>query len=103
GEALVSLETDKVDLDVPATQRGVLREIRRAEGEDVQVGDVLAVLEARGAGSSETAEETAEQTEERPGTDKAADAEPAEEKPAAEQQTPEATTAQEPAPDEGAS
>jgi 2-oxoglutarate dehydrogenase E2 component (dihydrolipoamide succinyltransferase) len=53
GEAIVSLETDKVDLDVPATQRGVLQEIRCAEGDDVQVGDVLAVIEADAAGATE--------------------------------------------------
>jgi 2-oxoglutarate dehydrogenase E2 component (dihydrolipoamide succinyltransferase) len=45
GEAIVSLETDKVDLDVTAAQAGVLSKIERQEGEDVQVGDVLAVIE----------------------------------------------------------
>jgi 2-oxoglutarate dehydrogenase E2 component (dihydrolipoamide succinyltransferase) len=45
GEALVSLETDKVDLDVPAPQDGVLAKIERQAGEDVRVGEVLALLE----------------------------------------------------------
>lgn len=46
GEAIVSLQTDKVDLDVPAPQAGVLRKIERQAGEDVRVGDVLAQLDA---------------------------------------------------------
>lgn len=52
GDAIVSLETDKVDLDVPATQRGVLTEIRAAEGDDVQVGDVLAVIAVGDVGNT---------------------------------------------------
>ena len=48
GEALVSLETDKVDLDVAATQSGVLSKIERKTGEDVQIGDLLAVIEEEG-------------------------------------------------------
>jgi 2-oxoglutarate dehydrogenase E2 component (dihydrolipoamide succinyltransferase) len=48
GEALVSLETDKVDLDVAATQSGVLSKIERKTGEDVQIGDVLALIEEEG-------------------------------------------------------
>ena len=45
GEPIVSLETDKVDLDVTAPQAGVLSKIERQEGVDVKVGDVLAVIE----------------------------------------------------------
>src|SRR3954470_18181825 len=48
GEALVSLETDKVDLDVSATQSGVLGKIERKTGEDVKIGDLLAVIEEEG-------------------------------------------------------
>lgn len=46
GEAIVSLETDKVDLDVPAPRDGVLSKIERQAGEDVRVGEVLAQLDA---------------------------------------------------------
>jgi 2-oxoglutarate dehydrogenase E2 component (dihydrolipoamide succinyltransferase) len=49
GEALVSLETDKVDLDVAATQSGILSKIAAKTGQDVQIGDVLAVIEEEGA------------------------------------------------------
>jgi 2-oxoglutarate dehydrogenase E2 component (dihydrolipoamide succinyltransferase) len=45
GEVLVSLETDKVDLEVGAERGGVLARIERHEGEDVKIGDVLGVIE----------------------------------------------------------
>ncbi len=50
GEALVKLETDKVDLEVAAERAGVLAHIEQAAGTDVKVGDVLATLEEAGAG-----------------------------------------------------
>lgn len=46
GEAVVELETDKVDLEVGATEDGVLTSIKAQEGEDVRIGDVLAIIEA---------------------------------------------------------
>src|SRR5262245_50260072 len=45
GEPLVELETDKIDLEVSAPQTGVLRRIAHADGADVKVGEVLAVIE----------------------------------------------------------
>lgn len=45
GEAVVELETDKVDLEVPAEKDGVLSKIARQAGEDVQIGDVLGLIE----------------------------------------------------------
>ncbi|MFB3817733.1 MAG: 2-oxoglutarate dehydrogenase complex dihydrolipoyllysine-residue succinyltransferase [Candidatus Methylomirabilales bacterium] len=45
GEALVELETEKVNLEVGAEQTGILKSIGRREGEDVRPGDVLGVLE----------------------------------------------------------
>jgi 2-oxoglutarate dehydrogenase E2 component (dihydrolipoamide succinyltransferase) len=53
GDALVELETEKIDLEVSADRAGVLGPIKHAEGADVKVGEVLAVLEA--AGSAATA------------------------------------------------
>jgi 2-oxoglutarate dehydrogenase E2 component (dihydrolipoamide succinyltransferase) len=64
GEAIVVLETEKVDLDVGAEKRGVLAKIVRAKGEDVQVGDVLGVIEESGAGSAKP--EAAAQEPEQP-------------------------------------
>jgi 2-oxoglutarate dehydrogenase E2 component (dihydrolipoamide succinyltransferase) len=46
GEAVVELETDKIDLEVGATQDGVLARIARTDGEDVKIGEVLGVIEA---------------------------------------------------------
>ena len=45
GEAIVVLETDKVDLDVGADRSGVLSEIRAQQGQDVKVGDVIALID----------------------------------------------------------
>lgn len=58
GEPIVELETDKVDLEVGAKSDGVLQEIRVPEGEDVQVGDVLAVVEPADVGEQPAETET---------------------------------------------
>jgi len=43
-EAIVELETDKVNLEVPASINGVLSEINSNEGDTVQVGSVLGII-----------------------------------------------------------
>jgi pyruvate/2-oxoglutarate dehydrogenase complex dihydrolipoamide acyltransferase (E2) component len=48
GEILFEVETDKAVMEVEAAAAGVLLELRRAEGEDVPVGEVLAVIGAEG-------------------------------------------------------
>ncbi len=48
GETLLELETDKVNLDVAATEDGVLSNIARSEGDVVVVGEVLGLI-AEGA------------------------------------------------------
>lgn len=53
GEALVELETDKVNLEVSAQQSGVLASIKHGEGEDVKVGEVLGMIEAAPDGAGE--------------------------------------------------
>jgi 2-oxoglutarate dehydrogenase E2 component (dihydrolipoamide succinyltransferase) len=45
GDALVELETDKIDLEVAAPQAGVLKTITQGDGTDVKVGDVIGVIE----------------------------------------------------------
>jgi 2-oxoglutarate dehydrogenase E2 component (dihydrolipoamide succinyltransferase) len=52
GDILVSLETDKVDLEVGAETAGVLSRIERQTGEDVSIGDVLALIEPNGIGAA---------------------------------------------------
>lgn len=46
GEALVELETDKVNLEVVAKASGVLEKIKVGEGQDVKVGAVLGSINA---------------------------------------------------------
>lgn len=55
-ENLVDLETDKVVLEVPAESEGVLKEVLVKEGDTVEAGAVLAILEpgeATGGGSDD--------------------------------------------------
>jgi 2-oxoglutarate dehydrogenase E2 component (dihydrolipoamide succinyltransferase) len=57
GDALVELETDKIDLEVAAPQAGVLGKITQADGADVKVGDVIGIIEdGGGAEAADTAD-----------------------------------------------
>lgn len=71
-EPVVELETDKVNVEIPAEQAGVLESISREEGDNVEVGELLGVI-LEGA----TAEASPEAEEAKPA--KAAAAEPVEE------------------------
>jgi 2-oxoglutarate dehydrogenase E2 component (dihydrolipoamide succinyltransferase) len=51
GESVVELETEKIDLEVGTEHGGVLASIKRQEGEDVKVGELLAVVDESGAGA----------------------------------------------------
>jgi len=60
-DVLVELETDKVAVEVRAEADGVMGEIFAAEGDNVEIGAKLAVIEAAGAGApaaSEPAEDS---------------------------------------------
>jgi 2-oxoglutarate dehydrogenase E2 component (dihydrolipoamide succinyltransferase) len=52
GDALVELETDKIDLEVAATHGGVLQRIDHKDGADVKVGDVLGVIDEASQGAA---------------------------------------------------
>ena len=54
GEPVVELETEKIDLEVNAEKGGVLASIKRQEGEDVKIGELLAVLDESAAGKPAT-------------------------------------------------
>ena len=61
-ETLLDLETDKVILEVPAIETGVLKEIRFQQGDTVTPGQVLAVIEpvdSAAAGQKTTDSKTA--------------------------------------------
>ena len=57
GDTLLELETDKVNLDVAATEDGVLSSIARNEGDVVVVGEVLGTI-TEGAAASNGAQAT---------------------------------------------
>jgi 2-oxoglutarate dehydrogenase E2 component (dihydrolipoamide succinyltransferase) len=65
GDVLVELETDKVNLEVGAKNAGALAEIKVQEGEDVKVGDVLALIDEK-VGEPEKAPETTPETRKEP-------------------------------------
>jgi 2-oxoglutarate dehydrogenase E2 component (dihydrolipoamide succinyltransferase) len=55
GEPLVELETEKTNLELSAEKRGVITSIARKEGEDVKIGELLAVVDENGAGATSAA------------------------------------------------
>jgi 2-oxoglutarate dehydrogenase E2 component (dihydrolipoamide succinyltransferase) len=50
GEPVVELETEKIDLEVNAEKGGVIASIKRQEGEDVKIGELLAVMDENAPG-----------------------------------------------------
>jgi len=64
-EPICSLETDKVAVDVPSPVAGVLSEHRAAEGDTVEVGAVLAIIEEGATGAATKGEEPAREAEAR--------------------------------------
>ena len=50
GDNLFEIETDKVSMEVPATEAGVLSEIRVPEGEVAPVGAIVGVIGGAAAG-----------------------------------------------------
>ena len=52
GDPLVELETDKTNLELSAEKRGVITSIARQEGDDVKIGELLAVVDENGAGAA---------------------------------------------------
>ena len=77
-ELLIEIETEKIVLEVPASDNGVLTEILKPEGETIYEGDVLAVIDtAASAEPAESApaadEEVAESTETQTVSEEASD------------------------------
>jgi 2-oxoglutarate dehydrogenase E2 component (dihydrolipoamide succinyltransferase) len=44
GEPLVELETDKIDVEVPAPKAGVLERIAHGDGDDVKIGEIIGTI-----------------------------------------------------------
>lgn len=55
GEAILELETDKVNVDIISDYDGVLKETLFAEGDSVNVGDTIAIIEEGASASVEPA------------------------------------------------
>jgi 2-oxoglutarate dehydrogenase E2 component (dihydrolipoamide succinyltransferase) len=55
GDPVAELETDKVNIEVPAEAAGVIQSLAHAEGDTVAVGDVLVIMgEAAGTAPAAT-------------------------------------------------
>lgn len=55
GDPIIELETDKVNVEVNAEFSGVITEIISDEGEDVTVGDIVAMLDENGEAGADSA------------------------------------------------
>ncbi|GHD78948.1 dihydrolipoyl dehydrogenase [Vogesella fluminis] len=51
-DSLITLETDKATMEVPAEHAGVVKEVRTAVGGKISEGDVIVVIEAAGAAAA---------------------------------------------------
>ncbi|WP_174875025.1 dihydrolipoyl dehydrogenase [Vogesella oryzae] len=51
-DSLITLETDKATMEVPAEHAGVVKELRTAVGGKISEGDVIVVIEAAGAAAA---------------------------------------------------
>ncbi|UOO76379.1 dihydrolipoyl dehydrogenase [Neisseria sp. Dent CA1/247] len=58
-DTLVTLETDKATMDVPAEAAGVVKEVKVKVGDKISEGGVIAVIEAAGAAAEAPKAETA--------------------------------------------
>ena len=68
-DGIVTVESDKASMDIPASAGGKIVELKVKEGDTISEGDVLAIVEAADAGSEDSsdgddaeAEESAEKT-----------------------------------------
>lgn len=87
-EALVELETDKINMEVTAFRGGTLAEIRKQEGETVAVGEVLGLIAQEGeeVGAGEPEEVAEEEAAAEPKAEEKAPEEKREEVPAGERE-----------------
>ncbi|MFS2047268.1 biotin/lipoyl-containing protein, partial [Stenotrophomonas geniculata] len=50
-QGLVTLESDKATMEVPSSVAGVVKEIKVKVGDNLSQGNVVAIIEAEGAGA----------------------------------------------------
>jgi len=83
-DPIVTLETDKATMEVPAPFAGVVKDVKVKEGSKVSEGDLLITVEAEGeAATEDKAEAPAEPKAEEKAVEKTEEAPKAEKKPAA--------------------
>jgi len=56
GENLIDIETDKVTLEVPAPEGGVLKEIRKTDNASVEGEEVIAIIDSEAQGTEKAPE-----------------------------------------------
>jgi 2-oxoglutarate dehydrogenase E2 component (dihydrolipoamide succinyltransferase) len=59
GDPVLELETDKVNVEVNAEYSGVLKEILKDAGDDVEVGDIIATVDENGEAGEESKDSSA--------------------------------------------
>lgn len=74
GEVLIDLETDKVTLEVAAPENGVLKEVRKNEGDTALSDEVLAVIDTEAAAEAAAEPEVSAGVETTPAAPEAAPA-----------------------------
>ena len=70
-EVLVEIETDKAAMDLPAPVAGILTKIFKGEGEEAEVGEVIALIEESGDGAAAAAPKKEKAQAEEPAAAKA--------------------------------
>lgn len=82
-QGLITLETDKATMDVPAPEAGTVREMKVTQGDKVSEGSLILTLELAGAGAGATGQSQNRSKESRPVQAAAPKAAPAPSPPAA--------------------
>src|SRR6266536_4993568 len=77
GDPVMEIETDKVTVEIEAPASGVLGGIRAAEGDDVPVGDVIALILAEGEATPAESDATPDAARGEAGSTAATDEAPA--------------------------
>ncbi|WGV99877.1 pyruvate dehydrogenase complex dihydrolipoyllysine-residue acetyltransferase [Vibrio sp. YMD68] len=58
-QSLITVEGDKASMEVPASQAGIVKEIKISEGDSVSTGSLIMIFEAEGSGSAPAVEAAA--------------------------------------------
>lgn len=73
GENILELETDKVNVEVISEEAGVITELKAEEGDTVEVGQVIAIVEDNGEAGGSSEEKSEDTSKEEEGESKEAE------------------------------